>query len=149
MINGNCACTKWICYPSALLQLYLHSQLNKWFQWVGQRQLQTTRETFKFWNSFIITVCRIFHSRYRWSPEAIKANGGRGYGSKTRPDPRLAPKQWETSLQSNTVLHRLGTNLESVLPYHVECRSPVIKEMIFVQHDAWWLACSMNQSFTS
>ena len=25
---------------SALLQLYLHSQINTWFQWIGQRQLQ-------------------------------------------------------------------------------------------------------------
>ena len=33
----------------------------------------------------------------------------------TRADSRLAPSQWETSLQSNAVSHWLGTNLESVL----------------------------------
>ena len=32
-----------------------------------------------------------------------------------RVDSRLAPSQWETSLQSNDVSHWLGTNLESVL----------------------------------
>ena len=32
-----------------------------------------------------------------------------------RPDSRPAPSQWETSLQSNTVSHWLGANLESAL----------------------------------
>ena len=32
-----------------------------------------------------------------------------------RADSMLAPSQWETSLQSNTVTHWLGTNLESAL----------------------------------
>ena len=31
------------------------------------------------------------------------------------PDPWLAPSQWKTSLQSNTVSHWLGANLESAL----------------------------------
>ena len=35
--------------------------------------------------------------------------------SHTRADSRLAPSQWETSLQSNAVSHWLGTNLESAL----------------------------------
>ena len=36
-------------------------------------------------------------------------------------DSRLAPSQWETSLQSNAVSHWLGANLESALPYgHVK-----------------------------
>ena len=33
----------------------------------------------------------------------------------TRADSRLAPSQWETSLQSKTVSHWLGANLESAL----------------------------------
>ena len=33
--------------------------------------------------------------------------------SQTRADSRLAPSQWETSLQSNVVSHWLGANLES------------------------------------
>ena len=32
-----------------------------------------------------------------------------------RADSRFAPSQWETSLQSNTISHWLGTNLESAL----------------------------------
>ena len=35
-------------------------------------------------------------------------------------DSRLAPSQWETSLQSNAISHWLGTNLESTL-----CMEPV------------------------
>ena len=35
-----------------------------------------------------------------------------------RADSRLAPSQWETSLQSNAVSHWLGANLESALPLH-------------------------------
>ena len=36
-------------------------------------------------------------------------------GHDNRADSRLAPSQWETSLQGNTVSHWLGTNLESAL----------------------------------
>ena len=36
---------------------------------------------------------------------------------KYRADPRLAPSQWETSLQSNAVSHWLGANLESALKW--------------------------------
>ena len=38
-----------------------------------------------------------------------------GLGGKPRADSRLAPSQWEPSLQSNAVSHWLGTNLESAL----------------------------------
>ena len=34
-----------------------------------------------------------------------------------RADSRLAPSQWETSLQSNVVFHWMGANLESALTY--------------------------------
>ena len=37
--------------------------------------------------------------------------------SRYRADSRLAPSQWETSLQSNAVSHWLGANLESALRY--------------------------------
>ena len=33
----------------ALLQLHLHSRLNTWLQWIGQRHCNTWRETFKLW----------------------------------------------------------------------------------------------------
>ena len=36
----------------------------------------------------------------------------------SRADSRLAPGQWETSLQSNAVSHWLGANLESALPVY-------------------------------
>ena len=35
-----------------------------------------------------------------------------------RADSRLAPSQWETSLQSNAVSHWLGADLESALIFH-------------------------------
>ena len=35
-----------------------------------------------------------------------------------RADSKLAPSQWETSLQSNAVSHWLGANLESALNHH-------------------------------
>ena len=38
-------------------------------------------------------------------------------------DYRLAPSQWETSLQSNAVFHWLGANLESALVYILYYRS--------------------------
>ena len=36
-----------------------------------------------------------------------------------RADSRLAPSQWETSLQSNAVSHWLGANIESALDHHL------------------------------
>ena len=42
-----------------------------------------------------------------------------------RADSRLAPSQWETSLQSNAVSHWLGANLESALINLSENISPV------------------------
>ena len=41
-------------------------------------------------------------------------------------DSRLAPSQWETSLQSNAVSHWLGANLESALClYLVWLKTPI------------------------
>ena len=37
--------------PVGVLQLHLHSRLNTWLQWIGQRNCSTRRETFKFWDS--------------------------------------------------------------------------------------------------
>ena len=44
-----------------------------------------------------------------------QVTGGRDIDRSLRADPRLAPSQWETSLQSNAVSHWLGANLESAL----------------------------------
>ena len=51
---------------------------------------------------------------------------GTGYATNHwyRADSRLAPSQWETSLQSNAVSHWLGANLESaLLVYLIPCSS--------------------------
>ena len=40
-------------------------------------------------------------------------------GSDNRADSRLAPSQWEMSLQSNAVSHWLGPNLESALRWYL------------------------------
>ena len=47
---------------SALLQLHLHSQLNTWLQWIGQRRLQDETINIYVWGfdaSYIreLTVC--------------------------------------------------------------------------------------------
>ena len=39
-----------------------------------------------------------------------------------RDDFRLAPSQWEMSLQSNALSHWLGVNLESTLALYIDCR---------------------------
>ena len=53
-----------------------------------------------------------------------------------RIDSRLAPSQWETSLQSNTVSHWLGANLESAL---------VLMDEIHVWQ-IWWTKRNGNAS---
>ena len=50
---------------------------------------------------------------------------------KGRADSRLAPSQWETSLQSNTVSHWLGANLESTL----ERYTPIVDFITENQHN--------------
>ena len=61
---------------SALLQLHLHSQLNTWLQWIGQRQLQDeTRNIYVLGlgASYIreLTVLWILHETIK-SEEQIK-----------------------------------------------------------------------------
>ena len=45
-------------------------------------------------------------------------------------DSRFVPSQWETSLQSNSVSHWLGANLESTLIV-VPCQVPIIETGLF------------------
>ena len=53
--------------------------------------------------------------QYHWISQAVIT-------TYIRADSRLAPSQWETSLQSNAVSHWLGTNLESALnTYSCHC----------------------------
>ena len=62
-------------------------------------------------------------------------------------DSRLAPSQWETSLQSNSVSHWLGANLKSALDIHplnavvsifmLSCQSNIRDEMSRVKWGSW------------
>ena len=69
--------------------------------------------------------------RYRWAIYPLHVGPVDIYPYNIyRADSRLAPSQWETSLQSNAVSHWLGTNLESALIYypklchHHACKYP-------------------------
>ena len=50
-------------------------------------------------------------------------------GDSTSADSRFAPSQWETLLQSNTVSHWLGANLESALYYCCDGDSEGLHEL--------------------
>ena len=59
-----------------------------------------------------------------------------------RADSRLAPNQWETSLQSNAVSHWLGANLESALSTHfLQCPVKYIILTLllwsYIEYTAW------------
>ena len=54
-----------------------------------------------------------------------------------RADSRLAPSQWETSLQSNAVSHWLGINLESALMIQMLCYSFHIWNTSKVTHNKY------------
>ena len=67
----------------ALLQLHLHSRLNTWLQWIGQRQLQDETRNIKFWNlvHFIFEIWRyISHTKvtYLFPKQIICLTRGRG-----------------------------------------------------------------------
>ena len=54
-----------------------------------------------------------------WITVSKMGSGMQNMWRPIRADFRLAPCQWETSLQSNAVSHWLGANLESALPIYV------------------------------
>ena len=62
------------------------------------------------------------------------------YGICCRADSRHAPRQWETSLQSNAVSHWLSANLESAIYCIYQMFSPVCSSLfIFFQCSfIWW-----------
>ena len=70
--------------------------------------IETTADTFQ-WKIHITNIVEI--NRHLLSFRILVYS---------RADSRLAPSQWETSLQSNTVAHWLDANLESAL-YSVSC----------------------------
>ena len=53
-----------------------------------------------------------------------------------RADSRLAPSQWETSLQSNAVSHWLGANLESALGFITHRVSNADRYLMWYHHHA-------------
>ena len=60
----------------------------------------------------------------------------------SRADSRLAPSQWETSLQSNAVSHWLGTSLESVLFLSSllnQCNSCEDRTIVIVSSFWYWI----------
>ena len=65
------------------------------------------------WSTFIMYLWLIKYWNVQmnvslyWRPHIIQFTA----------DPRLAPSQWETSLQSNDISHWLGANLESALQF--------------------------------
>ena len=89
--------------------------------------------------------CRCNHLRYMKKifinqitsiDEQVKTAivGNRQYKKITisiRADSRLAPNQWETSLQSNAVFPWLGVNLDSALRMHLCGGSNITKSSIF------------------
>ena len=67
--------------------------------------------------------------------------------NKNMADSRLAPSQWETSLQSNTVSHWLGANLQSALknmPICSNCRTFRCRGRngtFLIQSSSFWFHC--------
>ena len=57
---------------------------------------------------------KVIQVKFWPSGQDLKQKGSTQY----RADSKLAPSQWETSLQSNAVSNWLGANLESALQYY-------------------------------
>ena len=76
---------------------------------------------------FIIEKCRwLYQNMRQWSHWKLTETWRYDISSTDamlRADSRLAPSQWETSLQNNTVSHWLGASLESALNARVNCIS--------------------------
>ena len=54
-----------------------------------------------------------------------------------RADSRFAPSQWGTSLQSNTVFHWLGANLESALLFDDNVYTNISKHILAISYSLW------------
>ena len=71
----------------------------------------------QFYKSFFTDQLPINQHWVRWCQLLLGPMLTKCYGTYLHPivDSRLVPSQWETLLQSNSVSHWLGTNLESAL----------------------------------
>ena len=65
-----------------------------------------------------------------------------------RADSEFAPSQWEMSLQSNTISHWLGANLESALWYQAVCQECLLAGCLSCWYK-WFIKSSMSCSVTS
>ena len=74
----------------------------------------TTRRNLHRPAAFLCPVEKILLSMIQFGMEEQN-----DFSPKPRADSRLAPSEWETSLQSNAISHWLGANLESALQAHI------------------------------
>ena len=120
----------WLQKPLTDLTLNLWNNLNikfcsklKWSDWTKQvKELTTFSTDWSFVSQATLSTCGRRHAN--WLNPSISINSLIPgccnlelviFKLTPRADCRLAPSRWETSLQSNTVSHWLGVNLESTL----------------------------------
>ena len=86
------------------------------FQWIVafNRMKNNIYISLRFWGDFFIFLC-VQVPVFFWMDEMTWAAVIFESVERYRADSRLAPSQWETLLQSNTVSHWLGANLGSAL----------------------------------
>ena len=92
----------------------------------------------------ILLWCLLFFIQFHYHTITLLQNTH----NRNRADSRLAPSQWETSLQSNAVSHWLGTNLESALRYPRNTRNGMRKSWhgnAFCITDHWSLVDSPHK----
>ena len=83
----------------------------------------------------ITSTDSIFKLKYLWRENHSRA------------DSRLAPGQWETSLQSNAVSHWLGVNLDSALPFSSYWnRTQLCYPEHWIVRDWLWCHCELLYS---
>ena len=115
----------WICYRhtshqkrhhhqnnlSSIQQIITSSHLHTKHCFPGHHAAVPPHNVDSPWQTFPLTTCN--HSDIKWHLRSLVT---RLLVQKLSwADSMLAPSQWETSLQSNTVSHWLGANLESAL----------------------------------
>ena len=76
--------------------------------------------------------------RHHQHPTTTTATNG---NSSIRADSRLAPSQWETSLQSNDVSHWLGANLESDLDMIMAVNRQISSDRL----SSAWFVCQVSR----
>ena len=80
--------------------------------WAPHEQLISKQGFFLYWSDSIFMLRMVSIKPWLVMTQPMRYTQCRHV---TRADHRFAPSQWDTSLQSNTISHWLGTNLESAL----------------------------------